>query len=111
MIYITQLICILKDQEKIFDEFESIAIPIISKYNGRLLFRVRPTAEIGIELNFPCWRKFVTCALDIQPCLVVVGIASEADHYLHSSARGTKGVLDVEILERPMSLEDYVFSY
>jgi len=45
--------------------------------------------------------------------LVVAGIASEADHYLHSSARdylGTKGVLDVEILERPMSLLGYVFS-
>jgi len=62
----------------------------------------------------PCWRKFVTCALNIQPCPVVAGIVSEADHYLHSSARdylGTKGVLDVEMLERPMSLEDYVFSY
>ncbi len=45
---------------------------------------------------------------------VVAGIVSEADHYLHSSARdylGTKGVLDVEILKRPMSLEGYVFSY
>ena len=45
---------------------------------------------------------------------VVAGIVSEADHYLHSSARdylGKKGVLDVEILERQMSLEGYVFSY
>jgi len=44
---------------------------------------------------------------------VVAGTVSEADHYLHSSARdylGTKGVLAVEILERPMSLEGYVFS-
>ena len=44
---------------------------------------------------------------------VVADIVSEADHYLHSSARdylGTKGVLDVEILERPMSLEGYGFS-
>ena len=44
----------------------------------------------------------------------MAGIVSEADHYLHGSARdysGTKGVLDVEILERPMSLEGYVFSY
>lgn len=44
---------------------------------------------------------------------VVAGIVSDADHYLHSSARdylGIKGVLDVEILERPMSLEGYVFS-
>jgi putative transposase len=45
---------------------------------------------------------------------VEVGIVSEPDHYLHSSARdylGINGVLDVEILERPMSLDGYVFSY
>ncbi|MCB9310534.1 MAG: transposase [Lewinellaceae bacterium] len=45
---------------------------------------------------------------------VTAGIVSEAEHYLHSSARdylGIKGVLDIEIIERPMSLEGYVFSY
>ena len=52
MIFITQLIYIIKGQEKIFDEFESIAIPTISKYNGRLLFRIRPTEEAFIETNF-----------------------------------------------------------
>ena len=39
---------------------------------------------------------------------------SEADHYFHSSARdylGIKGVLEIEVLERPMSLEGKVFSY
>ncbi len=43
MIYITQLIYLIAGQEKIFDQFEDIAIPIIAKYNGRLLVRVRPT--------------------------------------------------------------------
>ncbi len=51
MIFITQLIYILKGQEKIFDEFESIAIPAILKYNGRLLFRVRPADGAFIEIN------------------------------------------------------------
>ncbi len=49
MILITQLIYLIEGQEKIFDEFESIAIPTISKYNGRLLFRVRPTENSFIE--------------------------------------------------------------
>jgi uncharacterized protein (DUF1330 family) len=49
MIYITQLIYIIKGQEQILDEFESIAIPTISKYNGRLLLRVRPTENTYIE--------------------------------------------------------------
>lgn len=51
MIYITQLIYILDGQERVFDEFENIAIPTISKYNGQLLFRVRPSDNSFIELN------------------------------------------------------------
>lgn len=49
MILITQLIYIIDGQEKVFDEFESIAIPTILKYNGRLLLRVRPTENNFIE--------------------------------------------------------------
>ena len=49
MIYITQLIYIRESQEKIFDEFESLAIPMISKYNGRLLFRLRANKNDFIE--------------------------------------------------------------
>jgi uncharacterized protein (DUF1330 family) len=49
MIHITQLVYIKEGQEKIFDQFEDVAIPTISKYNGRLLFRVRPTEESYIE--------------------------------------------------------------
>lgn len=49
MIYITQLIYILDGQEKIFNQFEDIAIPVISKYNGRLLLRMRPGNDSFIE--------------------------------------------------------------
>ena len=49
MIYITQLIYIKEGQEKTFHEFEDIAIPIIAKYNGRLLLRVRPQEDAFIE--------------------------------------------------------------
>jgi uncharacterized protein (DUF1330 family) len=49
MIYITQLIYIVPGEEKVFDQFESIAIPLIKKYNGRLLFRVRPDDNAFIE--------------------------------------------------------------
>jgi uncharacterized protein (DUF1330 family) len=51
MIFITQLIYILDQQESVFDEFERLAIPIITKYNGRLLFRVRPGQNNFIDCN------------------------------------------------------------
>jgi hypothetical protein len=49
MVFITQLIYILDGQETVFDQFEAIAIPAISKYNGRLLLRVRPDKDAYIE--------------------------------------------------------------
>jgi uncharacterized protein (DUF1330 family) len=49
MIFITQLIYIKEGQEKVFQQFEDVAIPIIAKYNGRLLLRVRPDESAIIE--------------------------------------------------------------
>jgi len=51
MIFITQLIYIKEGKESIFHQFEDIAIPAISKYNGRLLLRVRPDNNSIIENN------------------------------------------------------------
>jgi len=48
MIYITQLIYIKEGQEKTFHDFEDVAIPVIAKYNGKLLLRVRPPVDAFI---------------------------------------------------------------
>jgi hypothetical protein len=55
MIYITQLIYIVPGQEKVFDQFEDVAIPLIAKYNGKLLFRVRPSENsfVGPQIEKP----------------------------------------------------------
>lgn len=49
MIYITQLIYLKAGQEEAFHAFEDVAIPIIGKYSGQLLFRLRPTPESVID--------------------------------------------------------------
>jgi len=49
MIYITQLIYIQPGQEAVFDRFEAAAIPIVAKYNGRMLFRLMPSEDDFIE--------------------------------------------------------------
>ena len=51
MIYITQLIYVQEGQQHIFHQFEDIAIPIILKYNGQLLLRIRPDDTSIIEIN------------------------------------------------------------
>src|SRR5205085_8079714 len=52
MIYVTQLIYIVPGQEKVFDQFEAVAIRLIAKYNGRLLLRVRAGDESYIEDHY-----------------------------------------------------------
>lgn len=48
-IYLTQLIYVKDNQEATFQEFEKVAIPIIGRYNGQLLLRVRPDENAVIE--------------------------------------------------------------
>lgn len=51
MIYFTQLIYIKEGKEEIFHQFEYVAIPLISKYNGKLLLRIRPNDASYIEYS------------------------------------------------------------
>jgi uncharacterized protein (DUF1330 family) len=51
MLYVLQLIYIKEGQESVFDEFEAVAIPIITKYNGKMLLRVRPGDEAYFEYS------------------------------------------------------------
>ena len=49
MIYITQLIHIIPGKEKEFLEFESHAIPLMEKYTGTIIHRIRPSKESFID--------------------------------------------------------------
>jgi hypothetical protein len=51
MIFITQLIYLNDGQEEVFEEFESVAIPLISTYNGKLLLRLRPSSDDVVECD------------------------------------------------------------
>ena len=51
MIYITQIIYIQPGKEDAFHDFEDVVIPLISKYNGQLLLRLRPSDVSVIERN------------------------------------------------------------
>jgi len=51
MIYLTQLIYIQEGKEAVFNQFEDIAIPTITKYNGMLLLRLRPDENAFVEYH------------------------------------------------------------
>jgi hypothetical protein len=49
MIYLTQLIYVKEGEEAVFFEFENIVIPLLWKYNGQLLLRIRPTNSTFVD--------------------------------------------------------------
>lgn len=51
MIYITQLIFIKEEKEALLQEFESHVIPLMEKYGGKMLYRIRPQKENFISSN------------------------------------------------------------
>jgi hypothetical protein len=49
MLYFTQIIFVKENQEEVFNLFESHVLPLLEKYNGILIYRVRPTDNCVIE--------------------------------------------------------------
>jgi uncharacterized protein (DUF1330 family) len=45
MVYLTQLVYVTPGMEPTFHAFEDVTLPLIAKYGGELLLRVRPNAE------------------------------------------------------------------
>jgi hypothetical protein len=78
MIYITQLIYIKEGQQRVFHQFEEIAIPIISKYNGQLLLRLRPDETSVIEAGID--RPY-------EVHLVEFGTEEDFNHFMQDEER------------------------
>ncbi len=53
MIYYTQLIYIKAGKEDSFLAFEEKVLPLLQKYNGKLIFRFRPTQESVVSTSGP----------------------------------------------------------
>ena len=55
MIHITQFVYVREGKEAIFHEFEARVLPLLEHHGGKLLLRIRPTADhfIAGELDPP----------------------------------------------------------
>jgi uncharacterized protein (DUF1330 family) len=96
MIYITQLVYIREGGENVFDQFEALAIPLIAKYNGRLLLRVRPTADtfIGQQIDRPYEIHLVE--FDAEGDFQNFTLDEERKKFMHLKERSIESVLLVK---------------
>ena len=92
MIFLTQLIYIKEGQEEIFHQFEDIAIPAISKYNGRLLLRVRPTNETFIENNMDRPYEIHLVQFESEPDFENFSRDEKRKKFLHLKEQSVKSV-------------------
>ncbi len=96
MLYYTQLIYIKEGREDTFQTFEDHVLPLLAKYNGKLLYRVRPTGESVVAtevgepyevhlVSFPGKADFTAYASD-----------KERQSYLHMKDSSVAKVLLIE---------------
>jgi uncharacterized protein (DUF1330 family) len=93
MIFLTQLIYIKDGQEAVFHQFEDIAIPAISKYNGRLLIRVRPDSNSMIEDNIGNPYEIHLVQFDTEQDFQDFNGDEERKKFLHLKEQSVKSVL------------------
>ena len=92
MIFLTQLIYIKEGQEDVFHQFEDIAIPAISKYNGRLLLRVRPSNNSFIENNIDKPYEIHLVEFDAEQDFKNFSQDEERNKFLHLKEQSVKSV-------------------
>ncbi|MFI5187162.1 MAG: DUF1330 domain-containing protein [Chitinophagales bacterium] len=93
MIFITQLVYIKEGQESVFHQFEAIAIPAISKYNGQLLLRVRPNEDAYIESNIENPYEIHLVEFETDNDFVNFMQDEERKRFLHLKEQSIKSVL------------------
>jgi uncharacterized protein (DUF1330 family) len=93
MIYLTQLIYIKEGQEDVFHQFEDIAIPAITKYNGRLLLRVRPETQAMIEMHIRKPYEIHLVEFDTEQDFLNFQQDEERKKFLHLKDQSVESVL------------------
>ncbi len=96
MIYLTQLIYIKEGQEDVFHQFEDIAIPAISRYNGRLLVRVRPDDRAIIESQIGRPYEMHLVEFDTEDDFLRFQQDEERKKFLHLKDQSVQSILLVK---------------
>jgi hypothetical protein len=93
MIYFTQLIYIKEGKENLFYEFEDVALPLLWKYNGKLLLRIRPTSSIFVESAIEQPFEIHLVSFETEKDFEQFQQDEERKRYLHLKEQSVKSVV------------------
>lgn len=99
MIYITQLIYTRDGEESVFHAFEEMAIPLIKKYNGRLLLRIRPDDKSFIECSMDKPYEIHLVEFDSEQDFENFKLDEDRKNFLHLKEQSVKSSIMIQGLK------------
>ena len=96
MIHVTLLIYLHEGQEDAFLKFESIAIPIMSLYNGKLVLRTRPTPETWINGTEEMPYEIHLISFDSEEDLQKYLNDEDRNEILHLKEQSIKSIITIK---------------
>lgn len=93
MIYLTQLIYIQEGQEETFYEFENVVLPLLWKYNGQLLLRLRPANSTFVANSIEPPFEIHLVAFETEEGLEQYQQDEVRKSYLHLKEQSVKSVV------------------
>ena len=93
MIYITQLVYVNEGKEHLFYEFEEVALGIMWKYNGQLIFRMRPTKSNFVQSTIEPPFEIHLVAFNSESDLEQFLQDEERKSYIHLKEQSVKSVV------------------
>jgi antibiotic biosynthesis monooxygenase (ABM) superfamily enzyme len=94
-VYLTQLIYIQPGQEEVFDAFEAVAVPLLMKYRGELLLRVRPNPESVIETTIEIPYEIHVVRFDNDEYLKRFSEDAERHRVLHLKNQSVRDTISI----------------
>jgi uncharacterized protein (DUF1330 family) len=96
MLFYTQLVFIKEDKELLFQSFEDNVLPLLSRHNGKLLYRVRPDKENVIETAIEYPYEVHLISFETKDDFVAYANDKERQQYLAMKNESVAKVMLIE---------------
>lgn len=83
MVYLTQLVYVHEGREAMFQDFEAIVLPLLSKYRGQLVLRLRPDSASKIAGSYELPYELHIVSFESEDDLVRYSNDEERKRVLH----------------------------
>jgi len=96
MIYLTQLVYLRPGEEDAFHEFEDVVLPLIPKYGGELLLRLRPRTDCMVQASIELPYELHFLRFESAEALARYGCDEDRQRVIQLKDRSVRATLVVQ---------------